>query len=231
MIAQQSTQQPPAPQALSARAILTPNQQSQRKVDMPNQQFDEEAEQDGYEEEDEQDGYEEEDEQDGNEESGQDEDDDRPWEITKQTFEDIDEMSPPELEGLLENIRDHEDWSDLRERAKRRTTQWLGALKKADVAPRCSHVKLDGRACGSPAMNGSTTCYQHGDERPKRLAEQAARILEAPLLENRASVQMAITRICGMLATKEIDQAIGRTMIAALQLAQRNIGEKKSIYE
>jgi hypothetical protein len=161
----------------------------------------------------------------------QDEENYRLWEITKQTFADIDEMSPSELEALLENVTDQEDWSDLRERAKRRTAQWLAALTKADVAPRCSHVKLDGSACGSPAMNGSTTCYQHGDERPKRLAEQAARILEAPLLENRCSVQMAITRVCGMLATKQIDQAVGRTMIAALGLAQRNIGEKKSIYE
>jgi hypothetical protein len=213
MLARQSVQQPPAPQVLSARAIPIPNQQSQRKVNMPSQQFDEEDEEDGYEEDE------------------QDDDNYRPWTITKETFADIDEMSPSELEALLENVTDHEDWSDLRESAKKRTAQWLGALKKADVAPRCNHVKLDGRACGSPAMNGSITCYQHGDERPKRLAEQAAGILEAPVLENKASVQMAITRVCGMLVTKQIDQATGRTMIAALQLAQRNIGEKKSIYE
>jgi hypothetical protein len=213
MLERESTEQRPAPQVLSARSIPIPHQQSQRKVNMPSQQFDEEDEVDGYEEDD------------------QDEENYRPWEITKQTFADIDEMSPSELEALLENVTDQEDWSDLRERAKRRTAQWLGALKKADVAPRCSHVRLDGSACGSPAMNGSTTCYQHGDERPKRLAEQAARILEAPLLENRCSVQMAITRVCGMLANKQIDQAVGRTMIAALELAQRNIGEKKSIYE
>jgi hypothetical protein len=121
------------------------------------------------------------------------EDDDRPWQVTKQTFKEIDNMSPSELEALIENIDANEEWRDLKHTAKVRTAQWIGAIKKADEAPRCQYLKTNGKSCGSPAMKGTTFCYFHGEARTKRQAEEASNLQEVPVLEDLLSLQLAIT--------------------------------------
>ena len=158
----------------------------------------------------------------------QEEGDDRPWPITKRTVAAIDGMSPNELEDLIENVDDHERWQDLREDAKRRTSQWLSGIKKAEEAPRCQFVKLNGKGCGSPAMNGATLCYYHAQAQARSEAEEA-RKLEMPALEDRASIQLALVRVCNHLVGKSIDERTGRAIISALRLAQRNLGDQESL--
>ena len=34
-------------------------------------------------------------------------------------------------------------------------------MRAAQRAPRCQHVKADGRRCGSPALNDRPYCYAH----------------------------------------------------------------------
>ena len=160
----------------------------------------------------------------------QEEDDDRPWKVTKHTFGKIDSMSPSQLEDLLDNIEANEDWRDLRETAKRRTAQWLGAIRKAKEAPRCQYLKTDGKGCGSPAMNDAAFCYFHGEARTKRAAEEASNLQEVPVLEDRLSLQLAITRLCAQLTCRSIDEKTGRVLLAALRLAQKNLGDDSSLY-
>lgn len=203
-----------APQKLctedSALNIGVPKREPRREVCMAAHEMDEEV----YEEEGEQ----------------EEDDDDRPWKITRQTLADIDCMSPSDLEAVIDNINDYERWDDLRETARRLTAQRLSAAKKAKAAPRCEFVKVNGEKCGSPAMKGEATCYNHGQAHAKRQAEEAAKILDAPILDTRVSVQVAITRVCSLLATGSIDDKRARALISALQLAHRNIGEGDSIY-
>ena len=158
-----------------------------------------------------------------------DEGDDRPWEVTKATLAEIDEMSPSELKDLIENVGQHERWKDLREDAKRRTSQWLTGMKKAEAAPRCQFVKVNGTSCGSPAVKGETLCYFHGDARKRRETEDEARKLGMPTLEDKLSVQLAIMRVCNQLVEKSIDEKTGRVIISALRLAHRNIGDQDSL--
>jgi len=108
------------------------------------------------------------------------EDDERPWKITKKTLKEIDEMSPSELEALIENIDANEEWRDLRNTAKDRTAQWLGAIKKAEAAPRCEYTKTDGNACGSPAIKGESFCYFHGEARTRRKTEEVSKLSRSP---------------------------------------------------
>jgi hypothetical protein len=157
------------------------------------------------------------------------EDGDRPWPITRRTLAAIDEMSPEELENLIENVDDHERWQELREDAKSRTSQWLSGIKKAEEAPRCQFVKVNGKGCGSPALNGETMCYFHGDARARRQTEEEARSLGMPTLEDKLSVQLAIMRVCNQLIEKSLDDKTGRTIISALRLAHRNIGDQDSL--
>jgi len=159
------------------------------------------------------------------------EEDDVPAPITQDDLESIETMSPSELEGLIDHVTWHEELQELRDTARERVETWLGAMKKAEAAPRCEFVKHDGERCGSPALKGETRCYNHGESRAKRQAEEAAKILQAPTLEDRASVQMALTRVFSLLATNSIEDKTARVMIAALRLAHRNLGQKGSLYE
>ena len=72
-------------------------------------------------------------------------------------------MAPWELEAVIENIEAHEQRDELRERARERTAQRLGALKKADEAARCRQFRMNGETCGSPAMKSQDFCYFHGE--------------------------------------------------------------------
>lgn len=154
---------------------------------------------------------------------------DCPFPVTKKTLKEIDHMSPEELEVLEENIDDLENWENDRERVRRRTLQWLGALKEADAAPRCQFVKLTGEQCGSPAMNGQTLCYYHGEALAKRASEDANAAIDLSTLEDRASVQLAILRICNQLISKTIDEKTGRALVSALRLAEQNLQGSDSL--
>jgi hypothetical protein len=158
------------------------------------------------------------------------EEDDRPWKITRRTLAQINTMSPSDLEALLQNLDAHEEWRDLRETAKDRTAQWLGAIKKAEAAPRCQYTKTDGKVCGSPAIKDESFCYFHGEARTKRKDEEASNLHEVPVLEDKLSLQLAITRLCAQLASGSIDEKRGRVLIAALRLAQKNLGESSTLY-
>jgi hypothetical protein len=158
------------------------------------------------------------------------EDDDRPWKITRRTLAQINTMSPSELEALLQNVEANERWRDQRERAKDRTAQWLGAIKKAEAAPRCQYTKTNGNGCGSPAVKDESFCYFHGEARTKRKAEEASTLHEMPVLEDKLSLQLAITRLCAQLASGSIDEKRGRVLLAALRLGQKNLGERTTLY-
>jgi hypothetical protein len=154
----------------------------------------------------------------------------RPWKITTETLADIDEMSPSELEALIENIDANEEWRDLKDTAKERAAQWLGAIKQADAAPRCEFLKTDGQVCRSPAMKGTTFCYFHDQARAQREAADLSKLEDLPTLEDRLSLQLAITRLCAQLTSRAIDEKTGRVLLAALRLAERNLGDASTLY-
>ncbi len=72
-------------------------------------------------------------------------------------------------------------------------------------------------------MKDDTFCYFHGQTRAKREAEQTAKTLDMPLLEDKLSVQLAIMRVCGMVATGAIEGKAGSVIISGLRLAQKNL--------
>lgn len=161
------------------------------------------------------------------------EDDDRPWTVNQKTLSEIDDMSPQELEALIENIDANEEWRDLRETARERTDQWVNGIKAAEEAPRCQFVKTNGKPCRSPAMRDGALCYFHRESRVQRedAADEANKLKQVPLLEDKLSLQVAITRFCAQLAAGTIDEKRGRLMLAALRLAQKNFGGSNSLYD
>jgi hypothetical protein len=95
--------------------------------------------------------------------------------------------------------------------------QRMSNLSRADGTPRCQHIKDDGIRCGSPAMRQRKLCYFH--ERQKVRSKK----LEIPLLEEKISIQIAITRVCQALANGELDPKTASALLYGLQTAASNI--------
>ncbi len=90
------------------------------------------------------------------------------------------------------------------------------SFRHANAAPRCQHVRLNGAACGCPANRGSSFCHFHQ-------ASRAARAADLPLLEDAASIQLALMRIIRALQQKTYDTRTCGLMLYALQIASSNL--------
>ena len=71
-------------------------------------------------------------------------------------------------------------------------------------------------------------CHYHAQAQARREAEEA-RKLEMTALDDRASIQLALVRVCHHLVEKSIDERTGRAIISALRQAQRNLGDQESL--
>jgi len=92
----------------------------------------------------------------------------------------------------------------------------------------CEHVKTNGRFCGSPAMRDRNYCYFHLNVlgRKLRAEKQALRAqdsFELPLLEDAASIQLALMQVSNALVHGTIDPKRAGLVLYALQTASSNL--------
>ena len=83
--------------------------------------------------------------------------------------------------------------------------------------PQCHHIKDDGVRCGSPALRGKDLCYFH-----LRQLRQRPR-LHLPLLEDRPSIQFAVTQVLRAVLEDKMDNQRLRLLLYALQVASMNL--------
>ena len=89
----------------------------------------------------------------------------------------------------------------------------------------CSHIKVNGSKCGSPALKYHTLCYFHYEWQTRRLRKEYSDHKEGwttvtlPPLETKASIIFAICEIQASLLAGYIDNKIARTLLYAVQLA------------
>src|SRR6266404_8380634 len=81
----------------------------------------------------------------------------------------------------------------------------------------CSHIKIDGNRCGSPALTGNIGCHFHNHIFRER--KQFA----LPPLEDANSVQVTIMEIMLALVEDRMDRAKAATLLYACQIAQSNL--------
>ena len=90
----------------------------------------------------------------------------------------------------------------------------------------CSHIKTDGRRCGSPALRESALCYFHHNYGQPRLLpsgkKRSGPTVELPVLEDANSVQVALMQIMGGLLEGSIDDRKAALLLWALQIASAN---------
>ncbi|HZQ92988.1 MAG TPA: hypothetical protein VFA60_14435 [Terriglobales bacterium] len=91
-----------------------------------------------------------------------------------------------------------------------------GRLVAADAAPRCQHIRVTGARCGSPAIALQDYCYYH-----QRLRDDHAPQL--PLIEDAASIQLAIQQVLRGLNTGMMEYKVAALMLYGLQTAASNV--------
>ena len=86
----------------------------------------------------------------------------------------------------------------------------------------CTHIKVDGVRCGSPALRGEQFCYFHqrmlrGVRNPPN-----ARLHPIALIESPEAIQASLMEVINALARNQIDVKRAELMLRALHIAVRN---------
>jgi len=96
-------------------------------------------------------------------------------------------------------------------------------------APQCAHIKAGGDQCQLAAMRGQRYCHFHFNvlEKIGRSPEQPCAF---PVLENAASVQLAVMNVIARLLNKQIDTKTAGLILYGLQLASANMGRERELF-
>ena len=86
----------------------------------------------------------------------------------------------------------------------------------------CTHIKVNGTRCGSPALREEVFCYFH--QRMIRGVPMPAKshIHPIAILEDEASIQASLMEIINALVRNHIDVGRARLILRALYIAARN---------
>lgn len=86
----------------------------------------------------------------------------------------------------------------------------------------CSHIKVNGVRCGSPALRGEIFCYFH--ERMIRGVSTPAgsRLHPIAILEDEESIQASLMEIVNALVRNQIDLKRAQLVLRALYIAAKN---------
>ena len=95
----------------------------------------------------------------------------------------------------------------------------------------CRHIRTNGHRCQSPALRGKVFCYYHGSindrhralNRPWTCAEDSNMQLHFPTVDDRESIQVALSMLISALGENRIDpkRAGGKDWPGCLRLLDR----------
>ena len=91
----------------------------------------------------------------------------------------------------------------------------------------CRHAKVNGSICESPALRDQDYCFFHTSQRQRiRRQRRAVRLglpFQLPLLEDAASIQLAINDVLNALLAGQIDHKTAGLLLYGLQTAATNM--------
>ncbi len=96
------------------------------------------------------------------------------------------------------------------------------AMRAAQEAPRCEHIRLNGRRCAAPALRGKTHCHFHERIQPQALYDEIREPF-LPFIEDATSLQCALMRVMRQLTIEEISYKRCALLLYALQIACSNL--------
>jgi hypothetical protein len=86
----------------------------------------------------------------------------------------------------------------------------------------CSHIKVNGLRCGSPALRGEIFCYFHQRMIRGVRTPPKSRIHPMAMLEDEASIQASLMETINAIVRNQIDIERARLVLRALHIAARN---------
>ena len=86
----------------------------------------------------------------------------------------------------------------------------------------CTHIKVTGVRCGSPALRGEQFCYFH-QRMLRSVRFPSSRILRSALLEDPESIQASLMEVVNGLLRGTLELKRGELILRALNTAVRNI--------
>src|SRR5271168_3201534 len=92
----------------------------------------------------------------------------------------------------------------------------------------CMHIMAEGVHCGSPAMRQNWFCYHHKRQREQVRAfktdqARANPPFTLPVLEDAASIQLALSMVMRALAAGQLDHKTANALLYSLQIATSNL--------
>jgi hypothetical protein len=87
----------------------------------------------------------------------------------------------------------------------------------------CSHIKVSGVRCGSPALRGEQFCYFHQRMLRTIPGPPASRVHHAALLEDEESIQASLIELVNSLLRGHIELKRAELILRALNTAVRNV--------
>src|ERR1700688_1860794 len=95
-------------------------------------------------------------------------------------------------------------------------------LPKRPNVRHCTHIKVTGQQCGSPALRGEFFCYFHTRVIKGVPQRVDMRMDSMALLEDCESIQLSIMHVVDGLIKGTLDKTRARLIIQALRIAARN---------
>ena len=92
----------------------------------------------------------------------------------------------------------------------------------------CQHIKMNGDRCGAPALRDQKFCRFHNCCGPVEVDVSTSATVPAapfllPVLEDAASIQLAITQVCEHLLHRRLDSKQAGILLYAMQVASQNL--------
>jgi len=91
-------------------------------------------------------------------------------------------------------------------------------------APRCQHIRMNGRRCRSPALRGESHCYFHNRIQPRALDAEPFLLF----IEDATSLQFALMRVMRMLVMGHAEYKRCALLLYSLQIAASNLKNFKA---
>jgi len=86
----------------------------------------------------------------------------------------------------------------------------------------CTHIKVTGVRCGSPALRGEQFCYFHQRMMRGVQTPPDARLHPVALIENEEAIQASLMEVINAIARNTIDLRRADLILKALHIAVKN---------
>ena len=86
----------------------------------------------------------------------------------------------------------------------------------------CTHIRVTGVRCGSPALRGEQFCYFHQRMMRGVQVPPNARLHPVALIENEEAIQASLMEVINAIARNTIDLRRAELMLKALHIAVKN---------